>query len=64
MSNKTKEALGFTLIVIGVIMLYFAIAYNLTIFLGELYAINIMSVNTLVLGIMLYKTFKRKEGEK
>ena len=64
MSDKSKEALGFTLIILGAIMLFIAIVYNLTNWLGELYDINIMSVSTLILGIIFYKTYKGKEGEK
>lgn len=64
MSNKSKEALGVALIALGVIMLYIATVYSLTNWLGELYAINIMSIVTLALGIVFYKTSKRKEGEK
>lgn len=63
MSNRPK-ALGVPLIALGVIMTFMAIAYNLINWFGELYAINIMSVITLVLGIVFYKTSKRKEDEK
>lgn len=63
MSDKSKEALGFTLIILGAIMLFIAIVYNLTNWLGELYAINIMSVSTLILGIIFYKTYKVRNEE-
>lgn len=64
MNDKITESIGFTLILIGSLMSYIAIAFTLNRLLGEIYAINIMAVATLTCGIILYKMAKRKEGEK